>query len=110
MADLEVKEDNTAKFAEEMTSAIAKALEAIGMEAQSDAANICPVDTGRLRNSITHVIDEGEKVAIVGTNVEYALYVHEGTSRSKGQPFLVDAVTHNQMRYRQIAEAALKGK
>lgn len=106
---IEVNEDNTDKVIAQMETAIERALEAIGIEAESDAAAICPVDTGRLRNSITHAIDDGEKVAIVGTNVEYALYVHEGTSRHKGQPFLTDAVTRNAGKYRKLAEAALKG-
>ena len=35
----------------------------------------CPVDTGNLRNSITHVVDEQEPAAIIGTNNEYAAYV-----------------------------------
>jgi hypothetical protein len=38
------------------------------------------VDTGRLRASITHELRLGHTfVARVGTNVVYALYVHEGT-------------------------------
>ena len=109
MADLEIIEDNTDPVIEALGIAMTRALEAIGFEAESDAASICPVDTGRLRNSITHAIDDDDKAAIVGTNVEYALYVHEGTSRSKGQPFLTDAVTQNADKYRRIAEAAFKG-
>lgn len=39
------------------------------------------VDTGRLRASITHalVMTTGKPIGRVGTNVKYALYVHEGT-------------------------------
>lgn len=39
------------------------------------------IDTGRLRSSITHEIvsSSGGLIARVGTNVQYALYVHEGT-------------------------------
>lgn len=29
---------------------------------------------------------------VVGSNVEYSIYVHEGTSRMEGRPFLADAV------------------
>lgn len=29
---------------------------------------------------------------VVGTNVEYAIYVHEGTSRMEGRPYLTDAI------------------
>lgn len=106
---LEVVADHTDEVVEQMGIAIARALEAIGIEAESDAAELCPVDTGRLRNSITHTIDAGEQVAIVGTNVEYAEYVHNGTSTHEAQPFLTDAVTQNADKYRRIAEAALRG-
>lgn len=105
---IDVVDDNTDEVIEKLGLAMARALEAIGMEAESDAADICPVDTGRLRNSITHTIDAGEKVAIIGTNVEYAEYVHQGTSRQKAQPFLTDAVTRNQAKYAKIAKAALE--
>lgn len=39
------------------------------------------IDTGRLRASLAHelVSQSGGLVARVGTNVQYALYVHEGT-------------------------------
>lgn len=106
--NLRVVADNTDQAIEQLDLAIARALEAVGIEAESDAANLCPVDTGRLRNSITHTIDADGKAAIVGTNVEYALYVHEGTSRRKGQPFLTDAVNQNADNYRDIFEEAMK--
>lgn len=108
-AHLQVVADHTDEVIDALGTAIARALEAIGIEAESDAANLCPVDTGRLRNSITHTIDAGEQVAIIGTNVEYAEYVHNGTSTHKAQPFLTDAVTQNADKYRMIAKAALEG-
>jgi HK97 gp10 family phage protein len=37
----------------------------------------CPAETGELRNSITYEI--GDKEGRVGTNLEYAPYVHQGT-------------------------------
>ena len=108
IAGLEVIADHTDEVIEALGTAIARALEAIGIEAESDAANLCPVDTGRLRNSITHTIDGDEKVAIVGTNVSYSIPVHQGHHGKPGQPFLTDAVTQNADKYRRIAEAALK--
>ncbi len=41
----------------------------------------CPVDDGTLRASITHIIDVKEDALIgkVGSNLEYAPYVHQGT-------------------------------
>lgn len=39
----------------------------------------CPVDDGTLRADITSAIDKDKLEAIVGNNVEYAPYVHQGT-------------------------------
>ena len=41
-----------------------------------------PVDTGRLRNSMAHAAADDYKTVYVGTNVEYAEYVEDGTSRA----------------------------
>lgn len=41
-----------------------------------------PVDTGRLRNSMAYATSEDNKTVYVGTNVEYAIYVEEGSSRA----------------------------
>ena len=107
---LEIVEDNTEQVIAALETAYAKALEAIGIQAERDAARICPVDTGRLRNSITHTIEGGnDPAAIIGTNVEYAQYVHNGVRGRQGQPFLTDAVRNNADKYRKIAESALKG-
>ena len=105
---LQVVADHTDEVIEALGIAIARSLEAVGIEAESDAANLCPVDTGRLRNSITHTIDEDEPAAIVGTNVSYSVPVHEGHHGKPGQPFLTDAVNQNADKYRQIFEAGLK--
>ena len=51
---------------------------------EADAKINCPVDTGRLRSSITHNIRldlVGGWTGRVGTNVEYAPYVEFGTPR-----------------------------
>ena len=60
-----------------------KALEAVGIQAEGDVkaeiTDVGAVDTGRLRSSIAHQVD-GDSVE-VGTNVDYAIYVHEGTGK-----------------------------
>lgn len=52
-----------------------------GLRVQNRARQLCPVNTGRLRNSITVelVIVGGIPVVRIGTNVEYARWVHDGT-------------------------------
>lgn len=71
MANYEIH-DHTDEVRQEIGSRLEAALEAVGITAEAYAKLLCPVDTGRLRNSITHVVDEGEKAVYIGTNVEYA--------------------------------------
>lgn len=58
------------------------------------AKRIAPVDTGRLRSSITHEVggDAEGIVARVGTNVEYAAHLEYGTVRMSARPFLRPAL------------------
>lgn len=55
----------------EVEAAIKRALEICGGKAETYAKQLCPVDTGNLRNSITHK-QEGDDTELIGTNVEYA--------------------------------------
>ena len=51
------------------------------------------VDTGRLKNSITFEVMDKE--AQIGSNVEYAGYVHEGTYKMEPNRFLKNALEKN---------------
>lgn len=75
-------------------SPLGKLLARYAAKTETAAKARCPVDTGRLRGSINWriEIDGGGLVAIIGTNVSYAIYVHEGTSRMAGRPFLVEGL------------------
>lgn len=52
-----------------------------GYKVETKAKELCPVDTGRLRSSITlqQLQRAGVPVVLIGTNVQYASYVHDGT-------------------------------
>lgn len=105
---------------------------------EADAKRNCPVDDGRLRSSITHSVtsDASSASGRVGTNVEYAPYVHEGTGiyardgngrqtpwvytdpktgecvfthGQKPQPFLRDAMDQNQGNIAQIFKETVDG-
>lgn len=86
--------------------AIAKILEEFGLLAERNAKLYCPVDTGRLRNSISHATD-GDTM-YVGTNVEYAAYVEMGTSRQKAQPYLQPAIVDHMDEYQRVVENELR--
>lgn len=80
-----------------MFNKIDKAVHHAGFTCQKVAKINCPVGTpestgikgyhgGRLRQSI--VIHNYILESIVGTNVYYAIFVHEGTVKMRGRPFL----------------------
>jgi guanyl-specific ribonuclease Sa len=132
--------DNTGRILKELQEAIEIGLEEIGVSAEGYAVAAIEssprrVDTGLLRNSITHglsgespakgtyysddgtksgsysgALPGGDKAVYIGTNVEYAGYVHDGTSRMAPNHFLTSAASGHNREYRQIMERALKGE
>lgn len=105
---VEIRENNTEQIANAINQAVAAALEEIGLAAEGFAKRETPVDTGRLRNSITHAIDMGEEAVYIGTNVEYAPYVELGTHGREGVGFLRHAAEDHGSFYRGILEKHLK--
>ena len=90
-----------------------KKLVAIGFEIEREAKRLCPVDTGRLRASISTNwsnsgmsegnvgsgaevddgvgnpgVEENKFTVVVGTRVTYAPFVEFGTSRMGNTPFM----------------------
>lgn len=58
------------------------------------AVQKCPVDTGRLRSSLRWAlaVDGRGLYGLVGSDVEYAGFVHDGTRYITAQPFLLEAL------------------
>ena len=106
---VEVREDNREAIAEAIDQALATALEEVGLVAEGYAKRACPVDTGRLRNSITHVTRPDEKAVYIGTNVEYGPCVELGTVHMAAQPFLKPAAADHADVYREILRRRLGG-
>ena len=73
--------DNKQEIMQAMKAQVAGWLNAIGEDAASTAANKAPVDTGALKNSISHAVDENEQKAYIGTNIEYAIWHELGTGK-----------------------------
>lgn len=101
--------DNSGAVLEALPKQIWAALEDIGIRAEAHAKLELEnkprrVDTGNLRNSITHKVEEFDDAVQIGTNVEYAIYVHEGTTKMKPNRFLKNAVMKNVNEYRQVVE------
>lgn len=101
-----MENDFSALVEEAAFSQIERALEKVGLTAERYAKLACPVDTGRLRNSITHTHDKN--TSYVGTNVEYAPYVEMGTTNTKAQPYLKPAIADHIREYKNTIEQELK--
>lgn len=98
--------DNTDEVLAALERAKKRGLEAIGLAAEGHAKKETPVDTGRLRNSISNTTD-GE-AAYIGTNVEYAPYVELGAKGRKGKHMLQRAASEHTDEYKQIMEDSMK--
>ena len=101
-------QDNSKEISENIKSALLRGIEKCGLTAERFAKKLAPYDTGNLRNSITHEVDDGEPAVYIGTNVEYAPYVCLGTIHMNAQPFLKPAVNDHKDEYRKILENSLK--
>ena len=117
---------------DDLDDSIAAALERVGSAAEGFAADLAPVDSGRLRNSITHKVDDNS--VTVGSSLEYAAYVEFGTGKyasggrntpwvykddkgnwhythgQRAQPFLKPALQNNIKTYQAIIKDELGGK
>lgn len=127
--------DNSGKVLDEMARKKILALAQIGMIAEKYAKENCPVDTGRLRNSITYATktDQGtpnqsggakadsedykkkstpdENSVYIGTNVVYAPKQEYGDSfhhTTGGAHFLKNAATSHGDEYKSEVEKIMK--
>ena len=98
--------DNTDEVIAALKNAKKRGLEAIGLTAEGYAKKDTPVDTGRLRNSISHATDD--EAAYIGTNVEYAPYVELGARGRPGVHMLKRAATEHTDEYKRLMEDCMK--
>ena len=115
--------DYSAESKEEIRTRALRALTMCGLVIERAAKQLCPVDTGLLRNSITWALagrgpaiqvykadkpgslkegvysgeapDDNELSVFVGTNVNYATYIELGTAKRKARPFLKPAAMNS---------------
>ena len=73
--------DHSDEVLEAFEEGCLRALERCGLQAEGYAKDLCPVDTGALRNSISHKVVDSEPAAYIGTNAEHGGYVELGTGR-----------------------------
>lgn len=92
MGDLRKNTDN---FANKLKEILPYALKAGALIIQNEAKQRAPYKTGTLRRSI-HTEMRSKAQAVVGTDVEYAVYQEFGTSKMKAHPYLRPALDEKQ--------------
>ena len=101
---IEVKVNNANTILEKVGDVKVRALMRCGAQAENYAKQDAPVDTGRLRNSIHHEMEDDDTVDI-GTDVEYAIFQELGTSRGVTEKrFLTNGVRNHISEYKTIIE------
>lgn len=98
--------DNTDEVLAALERAKKRGLEAIGLVAEGHAKKETPVDTGRLRNSIAHAVEDD--AAYIGTSTSYAPFVELGARGRKGVHMLQRAATEHSDEYKQLMEDSMK--
>lgn len=122
---------------EDLMAAATKGMEDACFIVEEDSKKDCPMNTGLLKQSISSMIEiEGDKITgYVGSNLEYAPYVHQGTGiyavegngrkevpwhykdtkgrwhSTKGikpKPFIFDAMEKNKQKITEAVREALK--
>lgn len=77
---------------------VVRRVASLGRQVENRAKQKVGVDTGRLRGSISHVVntEPGRVVARVGSSVQYARYHHDGTGvyGPKGRPIRPKTASH----------------
>lgn len=88
-----------------MINALDKAIRKATLTIQRESMLNTPVDTGRLRASTYSRFQP--LTGIVGTNVDYGIFVHEGTRFMPARPFLRDAVENSESDVQQFFTQAV---
>lgn len=141
----EMQNNNTEQIIEDVHDRALIALDAVGLQAATLSKRELQksperIDTGLLRNSITHAVcgkapaigayhadspkkgresagsyagtapaasDPAKPFVLVGSNVQYAVYVHEGTLNMRANRFIANAMRTNSGEFEQIMKKVL---
>lgn len=106
-------DDHSDEYLRDVAKRLDAALEAVGIHIEGEAKEELEntprrIDTGNLRNSINYKVASDEQAVYIGTNVEYALYVHEGTSKMAPNRFLKNAADRNRDQVTDYIKKALE--
>lgn len=84
----------------------AKLLSKIALTVQGNSERVTPVKTGTLKRSETTRVEASADRAFIGSNVNYARFVHDGTSRMTARPFFEEGMEASRDTIDQLLEDA----
>lgn len=97
---VKVTEDNSKAIMRQVDTNCTAALHAMGIKAvnlilwQMQHGYGKPIrDTGDLQRDVAYEVLPEEQAVIVGNGLDYAIYVHDGTRKMTGRPYIRDALT-----------------
>lgn len=94
------------KLVDDLFNGLGDKMELVGQYVEGQAikniTDMNAVDSGRLKNSITHVTDKKELTTTIGTNVEYAPFVELGAVKMAPRPFLRLALIESENKIKEI--------
>jgi len=86
-ARIVIKYDNLPRIAERLPEAVSAIIRKAAFDIEANAKAIVPVDTGKLKNSISSEFPSLTK-AISAPHTDYAIYVEFGTRYQRAQPYM----------------------
>jgi HK97 gp10 family phage protein len=82
-----IKYNNLPRIARQLPEAVGAIVRKAAFDVEANAKAVVPVDTGKLKNSITCEFPSQTK-AIIAPHTEYAGFVEYGTRKQRAQPYM----------------------
>jgi len=82
-----IKYNNLPRIAAQLPEVVSAIIHKAAFDVEANAKDIVPVDTGKLKNSITCEFPS-QTIAIIAPHTDYAIYVEIGTRRQRAKPYM----------------------
>lgn len=86
-ARIVIKYNHLPQLAKRLPEVVGSLVRKAAYDIEAHAKSIVPVDTGKLKNSISVEMPK-ETLAIIAPHTEYAGYVEYGTRRQRAKPYM----------------------
>ena len=107
---IEVKNAFKTNPSEKEEEEIRKAFKSVVLQMRNEAVKNCPVDSGTLKGSVaSHPIEVNENTFQIGSEKDYAIYVHDGTSKMAARPFIEHAIDQLEDQFEVVIDRVLGG-